>query len=661
VKSKPASGVRASQGVRQGVVEIVGTTLENAVPRESGVFGGASPSGGPAKETPVKKSRESTITGIAVAGIVLHLILRFIFGFSAVVYLGPLWVVLVVGGAPLIFTLARKALAREFGSDLLAGISIVTAILLREYLVGVIVVLMLSGGETLERFATRRASSVLDALAKRVPSTGHRKVGNSIVDISLADIAIGDLLVVLPHEICPVDGVVVEGRGRMDEAYLTGEPYEISKTPGSGVLSGAINGETAVVIRAEKLPVDSRYARIMQVMKETEQRRPRMRRLGDLLGAWYTPIAVGVAIAAWIFSGASQRFLAVVVIATPCPLLLAIPVAIIGAISVSARRGIVIKNPAALEQIDRCRTLIFDKTGTLTYGEPSISEIVCIAPFQRAEVLRLAASLEVYSKHPLAGAVIRAAREEKLPFESVSQISERPGEGLRGIVGGQQVLLTSRKQLGEAGRELPAQAPGLECVAVVDTKFAALFRFRDVPRADSRNFLSHLRPRHAVRKLLLVSGDRESEVRYLADEVGIRDVHAGKSPEEKVEIVRAETRQEKTLFLGDGINDAPAMQAATVGVAFGHASDITAEAADAVVLEASLSKVDELIHISSRMRSIALQSAVGGMALSMVGMIAAAFGYLPPIGGAIAQEVIDLAAVLNAVRVAIPSKNLTDF
>jgi heavy metal translocating P-type ATPase len=643
------------------VVEIVGTTLENPVHRENRVPAGPSPCGGPASGTPLKKAGESTIAGIAVAGIVLHLLLRFVFGLSPIVYRFPLWVVLVVGGAPLILTLAKKALAREFGSDLLAGISIVTAVLLREYLVGVIVVFMLSGGATLERFATRRASSVLDALAKRVPSTGHRKVGNSLVDISLADIAIGDLLVVLPHEICPVDGVVVEGRGRMDEAYLTGEPYEISKTPGSGVLSGAINGETGVVIRAEKLPVDSRYARIMQVMKETEQRRPRLRRLGDLLGAWYTPIAVGVAIAAWIFSGASQRFLAVVVIATPCPLLLAIPVAIIGAISVSARRGIVIKKPAALEQIDRCRTLIFDKTGTLTYGEPSISEIVWIAPFQRAEVLRLAASLEVYSKHPLAGAVIRAAREEKLPFESVSQISERPGEGLRGIVGGRQVLLTSRKQLGEAGRELPSQAPGLECVALVDEKLAAVFRFRDVARADSRNFLSHLRPRHAVRKLLLVSGDRESEVRYLADQVGIRDVYAGKSPEEKVEIVRAETQHEKTLFLGDGINDAPAMQAATVGVAFGHASDITAEAADAVVLEASLSKVDELIHISTRMRSIALQSAVGGMALSMIGMMAAAFGYLPPIGGAIAQEVIDLAAVLNAVRVAIPSKNLTDF
>lgn len=640
-----------------------GTILEHRVGQETSEPGVSLPLGEVvlSSSTHPKASREDLIAGIAVAGILLHLVLRYVFGLSATPYLLPLWIVLAVGGAPLIFTLAKKVLAREFGSDLLAGISIVTAVLLREYLVGVIVVLMLSGGETLERFATRRASSVLDALAKRVPSVGHRKAGNSLVDVSLAEISIGDLLVVLPHEICPVDGVIVEGRGRMDEAYLTGEPYEISKTPGSGVLSGAINGETAVVIRAEKLPVDSRYARIMQVMKETEQRRPRLRRLGDVLGACYTPVAVGVAIAAWVFSGASERFLAVAVIATPCPLLLAIPVAIIGAISVAARRGIVVKNPAVLEQIDRCRTLIFDKTGTLTYGQPSISEIVCANSFQRQEVLRLAASLELYSKHPLAGAIIRAAREEKLSFEAVSEISERPGEGLRGLVGSRQVLLTSRNKLAESGLKLPAQEPGLECLAVVDGKFAALLRFRDVPRADSRMFLSHLRPRHAVRKLILVSGDRESEVRYLAEEVGIQDIHANKSPEEKVEIVRAEAQHEKTLFLGDGINDAPAMQAATVGVAFGHASDIAAEAADAVVLEASLSKVDELIHISTRMRSIALQSAVGGMALSIIGMVAAAFGYLPPIGGAIAQEVIDLAAVLNAVRVAIPSKRLTDF
>jgi len=245
-------------------------------------------------------------------------------------------------------------------------------------------------------------------------------------------------------------------------------------------------------------------------------------------------------------------------------------------------------------------------------------------------------------------------------MEAASEISERPGEGLHGIIAGRNVSLTGRGKVNAKEWDLPPVAGGLECLVFVDGAFAAAIRFHDAPRIDSRLFLEHLAPRHAVRKLMLVSGDRESEVRYIAKEVGITDVHFSKSPEEKVEIVRSETKQQKTLFLGDGINDAPAMQAATVGVAFGQANDIAAEAADAVILQPSLSKVDELIHIGRRMRSIALESAVGGMALSVLGMVAAAFGYLPPIGGAIAQEIIDLVAVLNAVRVALPTKNLTD-
>ncbi|HTP43821.1 MAG TPA: heavy metal translocating P-type ATPase [Candidatus Acidoferrum sp.] len=606
-------------------------------------------------------TRETWIAIASLAGIVLHLLLRYLVAAPAWVFFAPLWFALLVGGVPLVFSLARKLVRGEFGSDLLAGISIVTAIVLGQYLVGTIVVLMLSGGTALENYATQRASSVLDALARRVPGTAHRKSENRIDDISLSEIRIGDSLVILPHEIGPVDGIVIEGHGEMNEAYLTGEPFEISKTPGCAVFSGAINGENALTIRAEKLPVDSRYSRIMQVMRETEQRRPRLRRLGDMLGAWYTPLAVGIAILAAVLSGQSERFLAVLVIATPCPLLLAIPVTIIGAISLAARQGIVIKNPAVLEQIDRCRALIFDKTGTLTYGKPVLSEIVCSPEFQRDDVLRLAASLERYSKHPLAGAIIDAAKKASLAPEAATEISERPGEGLRGIVGGRMAQLTGRANAETGGWKLPPVASGLECLVFVDGAFAAALRFHDAPRKDSRLFLEHLGPRHAVRKLMLVSGDRESEVRYLAKEVGINDLHFSKSPEEKVEIVRAETRQQKTLFLGDGINDAPAMQAATVGVAFGQASDIAAEAADAVILQASLGKVDELIHISRRMRSIALQSAVGGMALSVLGMGAAALGYLPPIAGAVAQEIVDLAAVLNALRVALPTKDLTDF
>lgn len=609
--------------------------------------------------------KETYIAALAGFCILLSLALRFVIDAQSVVWSAPLWVTLAAGGVPLLLDLARRAAKHEFGSDLLAGLSVVTAVLLGQYLVGAIVVLMLSGGAALEQYAGRRASAVLDALARRMPNIAHRKTDAGILVVGLGDISIGDALVVLPHELCPVDGTVIAGHGVMDESYLTGEPFQISKTPGSEVLSGAVNGDSALTIQASKLPVDSRYARIMRVMRESEQIRPRMRRVADRLGAWYTPLAVAVAAFGWLWSGDPQRFLAVVVIATPCPLLIAIPVAVIGGISLCARRGIIVKNPAMLERIDSCRTIIFDKTGTLTCGRPVLTDAICTPGFSLKEVLGAAASLEAYSRHPLAGAIVRAASHANLALEPVHLMSEKPGEGLQGLVDGKTVQITGRKNLAAAGgtipTELPQQGDGLECLVLIDGVCAAMFRFHDEPRAETHSFVHHLKPRHQVHKVMLLSGDRESEVRYFAGQVGIAEVHSGKSPEEKVEIVREETRKAKTLYVGDGINDAPAMQAATVGVAFGQTSDITVEAADAVVLEPSLSKVDELIHIGRRMRKIALQSAAGGMALSMLGMLAAASGHLLPVTGAIAQEIIDLAAVLNAVRVSLPFNDLTDF
>jgi len=611
---------------------------------------------------PISTSRETYIAIVTALAIASHLILKYLTHLPRLAYLIPLFVALAVGGIPILVTLGKKLWVREFGSDLLAGISILASVLMGQYLVGAIIVLMLSGGAALEQFATRRASSVLDALAKRMPQIAHCKRGTSVEDVNLDQVHIGDELIVLPHEICPVDGLVVEGHGVMDESYLTGEPFEISKTPGSRVLSGAINGDMALTIEAEKLAVDSRYAKIMQVMEQTQEKRPQLRRIGDQLGAWYTPLAVGLAGLTWLVTGDSMRFLAVVVIATPCPLILAIPVAVIGAISLSAKHGIIIKNPAALEQITTCRTLIFDKTGTLTYGKPQMTEVLCGPGFTQDEVLQAAASLEQFSKHPLAGAVVQAARDAKLAVLEVSQMQEKPGEGLLGIVAGRRVRITGRGKVdSKLLPSLPPLASGLECVVLVDNQYAAAFRFHDAPRHDTKPFVHHLNPSHQVNRVLLVSGDRESEVRYLAQEVGITEVHAGQTPEQKVAIVEAETKRARTLFIGDGINDAPALMTATVGVAFGPNSDITSEAADVVILTTSLGKVDELIHVSHRMRSIALQSAVGGMVASVVGMIAAALGYLPPLEGAILQEIIDLAAVVNAVRVALPKTDLVDF
>jgi heavy metal translocating P-type ATPase len=537
----------------------------------------------------------------------------------------------------------------------------VSAVLLGEYLAGAIVVLMLSGGEALETYAVARASNVLRALASRMPSVAHRRTGDTIHEVPLDTVRIDDELVVYPHEICPVDGVVIDGHGVMDESYLTGEPFVMAKAPGSEVFSGAVNGDSALTLKASRVAVDSRYARIMDVMRE--QRRPQLRRLGDQLGAWYTPLALAIAIAAWWWSGDPVRFLAVLVVATPCPLLIAIPVAIIGAISLAAKRSIVIRDPAVLERIDTCRTIVLDKTGTLTYGEPTLTDRLTAPHLDSARVLQVAASLERYSKHPLAKPIVQAAEHAHLTLLDATEVRERPGEGLEGRVDGHRIHVIGRRDAEARGfaSRLPPLAAGMECVILLDANYAAAYRFHDTARADSRSFIRHLKPRHHLDRILLVSGDREAEVRYLAERVGIVEVYAGRTPEEKVAITRAEAQRAPTLFIGDGINDAPALVTATVGIAFGHQSEITAEAAGAVIMDTSLRRVDELFHLARRMRRIALQSAVGGMALSLAAMLVAFGGLLPPVAGALLQEAIDLAAVLNALRAAVPGEGLSDY
>jgi heavy metal translocating P-type ATPase len=647
-------------GSRKGESEI-GSRRE---PDRSGLAAGRKSGFGSHKTT--------VIAAFSLLAILLHLVLRFGFRTTLGEYEIPLKVILVLGGLPLLYDLLRKVLRGEFGSDLLGGISIITSVLLGEYLAGTIIVLMLSGGEALESYALLNASSVLAALSKRMPSIAHRKGvsseasrgGAEISDVALADIVVGDTLVIYPHEICPADGEVIEGHGVMDESYLTGEPFKITKTRGSRVISGSVNGETVLIIRTILRPADSRYAKIMEVMRESEAKRPQLRRLGDQLGAIYTPIALFVALLAWAISDESVRFLAVLVIATPCPLLLAIPIAIIGSISLCAKRAIIVKSPVVLEQIAKCRIAIFDKTGTLTYGEPRLTELIIAPTFERSEVMKLLASLERYSKHPLARAILAAASEEAVELAEATQVSEQPGQGLRGIVLGRRLQITSRAKLlsqNLAGADqLPDFEGGLECVVAIEDQYAAVLRFRDAPRAESYSFVKHLGPRHQFERVMILSGDRESEVRYLAEQVGITEIYAQKSPEEKLSIVRKETAVAKTFYVGDGINDAPAMMAATVGMAIGQNSDVTSEAAGVVVMDNSLTKVDEFIHISRRMRIIALQSAVGGMVLSLLGMVFAATGHLSPVNGAISQEVIDILAVLNALRAAIPPKVIHD-
>lgn len=603
---------------------------------------------------------EITVAIVCVLAIIVHLAIRYA-GDGPSAFAGvPLYVGL-AASAPLLLRLLKRIVRLEMTADLLAGVSIIAAVALDEMLAGTIVVLMLSSGQLLEALAIRRASFAVDALAKRMPLVAHLKDGT---DKPISDVQIGDEVVVHPHEICPVDGTVVDGHGTMNEAYLTGEPYVVPKAVGSAVLSGAVNGAGLLTIRAEHLAVDSRYSRIMDVMRDAEERRPQIRRLGDRIGAVYTITVMTFAIGTWILTGAPERFLSILVVATPCPLIIGIPIAVIGSVSLAARRAIIVKDPAILEKLDHCRVAIFDKTGTLTYGEPRLVETAVANGFSPHDVLQLVASLEKYSRHPLAAAILKAAHDEHLKLRPPEKVSEHPGTGLTGVVDGREVEVTGRKLASQKWPnivdQLPESSGGLECIILIDGVYASTLRFRDAPRAEGRSFIMHLRPKHRIQRVLLVSGDRLSEVEHLARSVGISEVYASQSPEQKLDLVRRETESADTVFMGDGINDAPALAAATVGIAFGQTSDVTGEAASAVVLDNSLSRVDELFHIGRHMRRIAIQSSVGGIVLSLIGVGFASAGLLPPVAGAVTQEVIDVLAILNAVRAAFAPKVMSD-
>jgi heavy metal translocating P-type ATPase len=602
------------------------------------------------------------LTTASLLTIILHLIIKFSFPNPEPIIFSsqniPLLVAIIIGGIPLLLEIIFKASKGDLGSDLLAAIALVLAVYLEQFLAANLIVLMLASGQALENYASKKASFALAALANRMPSIAHKKNNGQIEDIKIEQIVVGDLIAIYPFETSPVDGSVVEGYGTMDESYLTGEPFHLPKAPGSIILSGAINGENLLVIKADKLAIDSRYSKIMEVMRDAEEKKPELRRLADQFGAIFAPLAMVFALLTWYFTGDIMRFLSVLVVATPCPLLIAIPIVIISAISVAAKNGIIIKDPTVLEQLPICTTAIFDKTGTLTAGKPELTKIITFNNFVEEEILQLVASLEQYSRHPLATSISDSAKKKSIKLLEVSDIAEKPGQGLKGHILDKEIFVTSRNKISKSEDKnlkadlelLPKTTSGLECVVVINQKITALLIFHDQPLLEGKQFINHLGPNHHFKKIMLVSGDRESEVQYLANLFGITNTYSSQSPEQKLEIVRAETAKAPTLFMGDGINDAPSLVAATVGLAFGQHNIVTSEAAKAVIMENSLAKVDDLIHISEDMRKVAFQSAVGGMIFSFIGMILAALGYINPVSGAVLQEVIDIVAILNSLR-----------
>ncbi len=591
-----------------------------------------------------------TIAIVALLGIMSSVILRFTLPEYSEI---PLFIVLVVGGIPILLGQLVNVLRFNFSSDILAAISIVTAYLLSENLAASLVILMLSGGETLERYASGRASKALTAFIKRLPSKVKRLEGDILNEVNVSDIAVGDVFSFAPHQISPFDGIVESGKGSVDESLLTGEPYQVSKVAGSKIVSGSVNGEAALTVKVTTIGKDTRYQKILGVMQEAQAKKLKLRRLGDQLGAWYTPFALVLAVAFAYYENSAITFLSVIVVATPCPLIIAIPVAIIGAISRAAERGILIRDPAILESISKIDTVFFDKTGTMTYGEPSLNEIVLLDELaDKDKIIHLLGSLEQYSTHPLSKPILKYFKDRDISLIIPDVCEEKAGIGLIGKFKNDEVVVTSRRKAIELfqASALPEKTIGLEALVIFNSKPTLLITFTDKLKKGGKEIIEHLKEKHGVKRIVILSGDTEEEVRNLANDVGINEIQAKLSPEDKFNIVQNETKAGHTMFVGDGINDAPALSAASIGIAFGTGSEISSEAASAVILDGKLGKLDELLHIGKSTRQIALQSAVGGMALSIVGMFLAGFGILNPVTGAIAQEVIDVFAVLNSLR-----------
>ncbi|MFI6010128.1 heavy metal translocating P-type ATPase [Streptomyces sp. NPDC051243] len=544
----------------------------------------------------------------------------------------------------------------QAGVDLIAVLALGGTLAVGEYLAGSLIALMLATGRALEASARQRASRDLRALLEHAPRTARRRTGADVRTVPLADVAVGDLLVVGPGEVVPVDGSVAGDPAELDESVLTGEPLAVRHTLGESVRSGAVNAGGAFELRATATAQDSTYAGIVRLARQASAESAPVVRLADRYAAWFLPLTVAVAGLTWLISGSAVRAVAVLVVATPCPLLLAAPVAVVSGLSRASRLGVVIRDGGALENLGRARTLLLDKTGTLTGGHPRVLDVIAAHGWQPSQVLRLAASLDQFSPHVLARALVDAARERGLRLSVPTDVSEEPGRGARGTIAGRRMAVGG---LG-VGAEKPAWARSADNRAVLDgatVVWLTLDRrpvgavlLRDPLRHDAPRTLRRLRAA-GIERLVMLTGDRPEPAHEVGAVLGLDDVRAGLSPADKVTVVRAERDRAVTVMVGDGVNDAPALAAADVGVAMGaRGSTASSEAADIVLTTDRVDRLADAVAIAVRSRRIAVQSALVGMTLSLIAMAAAALGLLPPAVGALLQEGIDVAVILNALR-----------
>ena len=565
---------------------------------------------------------------------------------------------LVLTGAPVVWHTVRGMLRGHFAADVVAMLAVVTAVALDQPLAGLVIVLMQTGGEGLERYARGRASDAVRALEAAAPREAHRVVGTEIEEIDADGVEAGDLVLVRPGELVPCDGVVEEGRSHLDASRLTGEPVPVSASPGTHVMSGSANQEGPLRVRASAPAREGRYARIVELVRAAQESKAPIQRLADRYAVWFTPLTLVVCAVAWAASGDPLRALAVLVVATPCPLILATPVAIIGGINRAARRQVIVRQGGALEQLASVRVAVFDKTGTLTIGMPEVAGVTAAPGMDADRALRLAAAVEQGSGHLLARTLVTAAKGRGMEIPPATDVVETAGRGVLGRADGHAVAVGSLRFVSTAApdaaaslRVLDASAGGLRAFVAIDGRAAARVDYADRIRDGIGRFFAEL---HAlgVARLVMVSGDHADRTGEVAAAVGIDELHAELLPEEKVAIVRELVEAgARVVMVGDGTNDAPALAAATVGVALaGRGGGISAEAADAVILADDPARLADAIRIGQRTLRIARQSIRAGLGLSAAAMCFAALGLIAPTAGALLQEAIDVAVILNALR-----------
>lgn len=557
---------------------------------------------------------------------------------------------------PETIAVVRTLRSGRVGVDSIALLAMVTSLAMQQYLAGAVIALMLSGGNALEAWAAGRSRRELRALLERAPRTAHRVTDGAIEEVPVDSILPGDIISVRRSEVLPVDGTLMSEEASIDESALTGESMPVAHSLGGRLRSGTTNGNAPFDMRATATAADSSYARVIALVRQAEADRAPFVRMADRFAVVLLVVTLTIGGAAWTISGESIRFLAVLVVATPCPLILAAPIAYIAGISRAASRGIIVKSGGAIEALGRARSVLLDKTGTLTMGRPQIANIRTAAGADPNEVLRLAASLDQMSTHVLAESMVESARDRELLLESPGRVDEVPGEGIIGEVGGRRVAVGSANLLLREGVEpgadgaLPFHA---HVHVAVDGRWAGTIDVADALRPDAP-LLRRALEEQGIRQVTMLTGDHKETAEFIAEKAGIDDVRAEQSPEDKVAVVKdlkSDPQMNSVVMVGDGINDAPALALADVGVAMSTAGvTASAEAADVVVTLPEISRVTEAIAIGRRSDRIALQSVSFGIGLSVIAMGFAAAGMIPPVAGALLQEVIDVAVILNALR-----------